>query len=147
MTDTRRSHVIEAGARRIQALHERIREALPARHTPAGRKAWEAACAEFHAQYDALAFPGGYEAGLRRIQAGDAEAIEAALVFLEQRPYFFRSQYMPTKLSRLLKRAALTGGQAKRFEAVRALREAARGQPSSTTRRQGARRGPHRGGA
>jgi len=111
---------IEANARRIRELHERTRETFRGRDTTEGRKAWEAACAEFHAAYDALAFPGGYESGLRRVQEGDAEAIEAALVFIELRPYFFRSQYMRKKLIRLLKHALLTADQARRLELVRA---------------------------
>jgi hypothetical protein len=134
-TSGRYSDVIKASAHRIRELHEHVHETLRARHTPAGRKAWEAACAEFRAQYDSPAFPGGYEAGLRRIQDGDAEAIEAALVFLELRPYFFRSQYMRKKLHRLLKHAALTSDQAKRFEDVHARQSAAAGQPAFAKRR------------
>ena len=64
------------------------------------------------------ALPGGYEAGLEKIQAGDVRAIEDALAFLEVRPYFFRSQYMRTKLTRLLKHAPLTALQTERFQAV-----------------------------
>src|SRR6266850_1169441 len=108
----RYGEIIEAGARRIRELHERTRETFRGRDTTEGRKAWEAASAEFHAAYDALAFPGGYEPGLRRIEQGDAEAIEAALVFLELRPYFSRSQYMRKKFIRLLKHAVLTADQA-----------------------------------
>lgn len=92
-------------------LYEKLRE----RGTAEGRKAWETACAGFRARYDSLAFPGGYESGLSRIQQGDANAVEAALVFLELRPYVFRAQYIRTKLTRLLKHALLTRDQAKRF--------------------------------
>jgi len=116
----RYGEIIEAGARRIRELHKRTRETFRGRDTKEGRKAWEAASAEFHAAYDALAFPGGYESGLRSIQQGDADAIEAALVFLELRPYFFRSQYMRKKFIRLLRHAVLTADQTRRLELVRA---------------------------
>jgi hypothetical protein len=68
--------------------------------------AWKAATAEFHARYDRLAFPGGYEGALERIESGDAETIEAAVVFLEVRPFFFRSGYMRTALLRRIVRLA-----------------------------------------
>ena len=65
--------------------------------------------------YDALAFPGGYSSALERIAAGEPEAIEAALAFLEIRPYFFRSGYMYKDLLRKTKRAPLSDAQARRF--------------------------------
>jgi hypothetical protein len=71
---------------------------------------------EFRRQHNALAFPGGYTAGIKKIQAGDIRAIEEALVFLEVRPYFFRSQYIRTKLTRLLKHAQLTARQTERLQ-------------------------------
>jgi hypothetical protein len=67
-------------------LNRRIEEALPERGTPKGRKKHEQACAEFHARYTELAFPGGYEGALERILTGDTETMEAAICFLECRP-------------------------------------------------------------
>jgi hypothetical protein len=108
--------VIQENARRVTELHGRIHElARRCNTSPEAREQWSRACDEFHSQYDGLAFPGGYEAGLQKIQAGDARAIEDALAFLEVRPYFFRSQYMRTKLTRLLKRAQLSARQADRL--------------------------------
>lgn len=80
------------------------------------RAEWSRACDDFHKQFDGLAFPGGYDAGLKKIREGDARAIEDALAFLEVRPYFFRSQYIRTKLTRLLKRATLSSRQAERLQ-------------------------------
>src|ERR1035437_6940502 len=104
--------LIEHNAKLITELHKRIHEEFRAQpHGPAHHEA----CREFHERYDGLAFPGGYAAGLRKIAEGDATAIEAALAFLEVRPYFFRSQYMMKKLTRLLKHATLSGSQSERL--------------------------------
>jgi hypothetical protein len=109
--------VIQENAKRVTELHDRIHETVKRRDTsPEARAEWSRACDEFHTQYDALAFPGGYAAGLEKIQAGDSRAIEDALAFLEVRPYFFRSQYIRTKLTRLLKHAQLTARQTERFQ-------------------------------
>ena len=79
---------------------------------------WAAACAEFHARYDELAFPGGYERARQKIDEGDPEAIETAICFLELRPYFFRSGYMFKDLLRRTKRARLTPEQGARVEVI-----------------------------
>lgn len=76
------------------------------------------ACQAFHESYDALAFPGGLQQALQQLQAGDTMPVEAALAFLEIRPYFFRSQYIRTKLLRRLKHLPLTTEQATRFQTV-----------------------------
>lgn len=116
------SCVIQENAKRITELHNRIHETVKHRDdSPEARAAWSQACAEFHAQYDGLAFPGGYEAGLLKIHAGDEGAIENALAFLEVRPYFFRSGYMRIKLMRRLKHAELSARQAERFQRVLVL--------------------------
>ena len=110
---------IVASAKRITELHERIHETFARRST--SREAWiewERACADFHRQYDSLAFPGGCTAGLQKIRDGNAMAIEDAIAFLEFRPYFFRSQYLMTKLTRLLKHAPLSARQAERFQKI-----------------------------
>ncbi len=110
---------IHENAKRMVELHKRIHEKYICRNTSEEAwNEWKQACAEFHSQYDALAFPGGYEIGLKKIQAGDFSAIENALAYLEVRPYFFRSQYTRTKLIRLLKHAQLLPQQAERFQKV-----------------------------
>jgi hypothetical protein len=111
--------VFRENARRIADLHARIHETLKRRDTSAEARAeWAGACEEFHRLYDSLAFPGGYESGMERIRAGDQGAIEDALAFVEIRPYFFRSQFMCKKLTRLLKHASLAPAQEERFQKV-----------------------------
>ncbi len=116
---------IRQNAAEISRLHARIRETLGARGKGARELAdWQRACAEFHARYDALACPGGYAGAAARILVGDPSTIEAALCFLELRPYFFRSGYMFQKLLRKLKRAVLTPPQAARLKLVLARQAA-----------------------
>ena len=71
------------------------------------RKEWEAACADFHSRYDALVFPGWLSGAYERIVEGDREALEAAICFLECRPYFFRSGYIFKDLLRKAKTCAI----------------------------------------
>lgn len=111
--------IIQANARRLAELHERVRDTWQCRDSsPEAREEWSKACAAYRNQYDALAFPGGYASALKKILAGDGRAIEDAVAFLEVRPYFSRSQYMRTKLTRLLKRAPLTARQTERVQRV-----------------------------
>jgi hypothetical protein len=107
---------IEKNAEEIRRLHDRIGATFEKRDR--SPEAWKAACAEFHQRYDQLAFPGGYAGALERILAGDPQTIEAALSFVECRPYFFRSGYMYKDLLRKLKRAPLDSGNARRLELI-----------------------------
>jgi hypothetical protein len=110
---------IVRNAEKINRLKVRIDEAFKHRDTnDHKRREWEAACADFHAQYDALTFPGGLSGAYERIVSGDAQSVEAALCFLECRPYFFRSGYMFKDILRKVKHAPLKGDQYVRFEAV-----------------------------
>lgn len=106
-------------AEELRRLHQRVHETHRLRDRgPEHRQRWATACEEFHRRYDALAFPGGYGGVLERIVAGDHGTIDAALDFVECRPYFFRSGYMYKDLLRKLKRAPLTGSQARRRDAA-----------------------------
>ena len=110
---------IEANAEEIRRLHAKIHELVKSRgKSPEARERWSSACAEFHRRYDQLAFPGGYTGALERLLAGDRNTVEAALCFVECRPYFFRSGYMYKDLLRKLKRAPLDAQESKRLAAV-----------------------------
>jgi hypothetical protein len=119
METERLKREILAGAQEVSRLHARIHETFKTRgNSSKDRDTWASACREFHARYNELAFPRGYEGAEARIVAGDSETIEAALCFLELRPYFFRSGYMYQSLLRKMKRAAVTKDQAERLQVV-----------------------------
>jgi len=106
-------------ATEIRRLHARIHETFRYRDaSQQQRDEWKDACAEFHARYNMLAFPDGYDGAVERIIAGDPKAVEAAICFLELRPYFFRSGYMFSKILRKAKRASLSPQQADRLSSV-----------------------------
>lgn len=122
---------IRGNADEIARLHARIHETVRKRgQSEAKRQLWQRACQEFHARYDRLAFPGGLTGAFERLAAGDPETMEAAICFVELRPYFFRSGYLFEKLLRKARHAPLTEAQAARLETVRTARDAWR-----TTRR------------
>jgi hypothetical protein len=111
--------VIERAAVEINRLHATVHATSALRSTSSKALAeWKDACAQFHQRFDSLAFPGGYGTALTRIEAGDAAAIEAAICFLELRPYFFRSGYMFKTILRRMKRIPLRAEQKVRMESV-----------------------------
>ena len=111
--------LIERNASEISRLHARIHGTVKLRgRGSAENQQWEQACAEFHARYDELAFPGGYTGALERITAGGPNAMEAAICFLEVRPYFFRSGYMFKDILRKARLAPLSDSQADRLAVV-----------------------------
>jgi hypothetical protein len=103
----------------INQLYSNIHETFKFREKNEHKlKEWQNACKEFHSRYNLLAFPGGLEGAFQRILNGEPKAIEAALCFIECRPYFFRSGYMFKDLLRKLKRAPLESGQLNRLNRV-----------------------------
>lgn len=117
--------LIEHNAEECRRLHARIHETFKRRNASREKMAeWVLACEEFHARYDALAFPGGYSGALERLASGDEFTIEAALCFVEARPYFFRSGYILKALLPKLKKAKLNPSQIARLEASLAARVA-----------------------
>jgi hypothetical protein len=112
---------IERNAAEVVRLHKAIGDAYAKRQRgPRELQAWRDACAQFHQRYDELAFPGGALSAWERIACGEEQAIEAALCFLEIRPYFFRSGYMYKDFMRKLKHAPLSPVQQERYDRVAA---------------------------
>jgi hypothetical protein len=112
-------YMIRENADEIVRLHSRIHESFAQRDSSLEKKqAWSHACSEFHFRYDMLAFPGGLRGAFQRIADGEPFAMEAAVCFLEVRPYFFRSGYMYKDLIRKCKRAPLSSEQQARFDSV-----------------------------
>ncbi len=97
---------IRSNAKAIAELH---------RQTQEGSVAWR----EFRDSYEAFAFPGGTANIRERLRAGDPEAIQYALDFIEVRPYFFRSGYMFKDFVRVLNNCPLSDEQRSRYERVR----------------------------
>jgi hypothetical protein len=116
MNAERTRRYIRESAQEIVRLRGRIDE-LRAQidHGEERRNAWRDACSEFHARYNQLAFPGGFDGAYERILEGDPIAMEAAICFLEVRPYFFRSGYIYKDLLHECKRAPLSPEQRARF--------------------------------
>lgn len=105
-------------AEKIRQLYSRINITVHERDkSPEKLQEWEQACAEFHSSYEALAFPGGWQA-LERIDSGDKDAIEAAICYLECRPYFHRSGYLFKVILKRAKRALLSDQQRNRLQQV-----------------------------
>lgn len=111
--------LIESNSADVLRLRRRIRETFALRDkSPSKLQEWRRACEIFHSRYDELAFPGGYHGALDRLVAGDPYTMEAAICFLEIRPYFFRSGYMFDAMLRKAKRAPLNPEQRARLQIV-----------------------------
>ncbi len=108
--------LIQRNAARLRELHQKIHDTFALRaRSDAHRAEWEEATRQFHAEYNALAFPGGLEEGLEKIKTGDVPTIEVALQYLENPPYCFRSQYVADGLKRAINKVVLPELLASRF--------------------------------
>lgn len=106
-------------AEEINRLHRRIHETFKERNKGEDKnQEWKLACKEFHERYELLAFPKVLSRAYERILAGETEAVEAGLTFVECRPYFFRSGYMFKDILRKLKKAPLSREQKDRLQVV-----------------------------
>jgi hypothetical protein len=111
--------LIETNSAEVARLHKRIHQTFAMRdQSPEMRAQWATACKIFQARYDELAFPDGYNGALDRLIAGDPDTMEAAICFLEIRPYFFRSGYMFDALLRKAKHAPLSPEQRTRLHTI-----------------------------
>lgn len=81
------------------------------------REAWEEAAREFHAAV-AAAYPADFAETLDLARAGDAQALDRLLDFLEADPMFFRSGYVKAQVARIAKTAILTPRQLQRVERI-----------------------------
>lgn len=117
--DKLREQMIENAAE-INRLHRRIHETYSVRSDGIdAHEEWSRACREFHERYSYLCMPGGWDSGfMDRLKAGEFHTVEAALCFLEVRPYFFRSGYIWKDLLRKCKRVPMNEEQASRFIAL-----------------------------
>jgi len=109
-----RSGILES-ATKLRDLQDEVNLAF--KEHPRGPR-HHAAAAEFHASYDALAFPGGLNAGLEALRNRDPEAIEKAICFLEADPLFFGSGYIKDKLIGRIKQSSLSANQMQRIRIV-----------------------------
>jgi hypothetical protein len=119
------ANMISENAGRLRHMHEEIHRTYAAK--PHGvEHHW--ACKLFHEGYDTLAFPGGLKLGLERLKRLEPEAVENAIQFLEEDPWFYRSGYVKEEMVRRLKHAALTKSQQSRLRSVimRSIRQGTR---------------------
>ena len=105
----------------VSRLHAAVHETWRHRdESPTSRDAWSQAALEFRDRFNDLAFPGGYAGALDRLVAGDPLAMEAAICFLELRPYFYHSGYMFKDLLLKSRKAPLSTKQKMRLDSIEA---------------------------
>lgn len=113
------TNIFEHNARKLRELKNAIDVTVVDRdRDEQHRRLWSQACERFHSSFDQLAFPGGLEQELSSLRAGDEQAIEMAVRFLEADPWFFRSGFIKDEMLRVLRRAELSDHQQERLRAV-----------------------------
>ncbi len=111
---------LACNAAKIRELHADIHRKVGNRwRSDEDHKAWTDACERFHKTYNDLAFPGGLEQAMTLLKNRDASVAEAALIYCELRPYYFRSGYHRSKFLRLLGHIPLPTHLETRLRAVK----------------------------
>lgn len=106
---------IREGAAEIRRLHQLIGETYADKKR---RDEWREVCSTFHETYDQHAFPGGLDRGMAALKNGDRDARNAAILFLEEDPMFFRSGYIKEEIIQRLKQFELTPREIDRIHAA-----------------------------
>jgi hypothetical protein len=103
----------------VARLHGRVHATFALRERSAeDREAWIAAAKEFRDRHDQLSFPGGWYGARERLRAGEPLAIEAAVCFLEVRPFFYHSGFIFKDLMRWCRSLPLAPEQTARHSKV-----------------------------
>lgn len=109
---------IREASAQLDSLNKRINETVRSRDRGVQeREQWSRACAEFHAKYSELFYPGG-DASLNALKRHEPGAIELGIDFLEADPLHFRSGYTKEEVWRRLRRAPLNRREGARLEQV-----------------------------
>jgi hypothetical protein len=107
-----------AAERTENAQHQRIHETFAKRaQGSAAYAAWKEACRVWHS----TKLPTDYlwdDDFRRRLRAGEREAVEDAILYLEVDPWCFRSGYLKQRLTDDLKRVSLTEHDRERLRCV-----------------------------
>jgi hypothetical protein len=120
MNSDRIKQTILDNAAEIVRLSQQLHETRKQRElSPEKWSEWQQVYTGSYERYLSLAFPGGLDGAYERIVSGYPEAMEAAICFLELRPYYFRSGYMFEDILRKCKHAPLSPEQVARLEVVK----------------------------
>jgi hypothetical protein len=105
-------------AERLQRTCSDVEETFANREDgPEQLAVWEQATRRFHEALDAM-YPDAFRATIERLAAGESDALEPALVFLEADPWCLRSGYAKERIAQLLPRHHPDPGQQARIERV-----------------------------
>lgn len=109
---------IRENAGRLHALHRRVHSTARLRaRSDQHHEAWQRACADFHGQFDVLAWPGGATRWAALLR-GDTAEIEVAIDYLDVDPMHFRSGYRKERIWQRLNQSALSDDQLRRLERI-----------------------------
>jgi hypothetical protein len=106
---------IKENTKEIVRLHKRIHENFRVKNK---EDEWKSACKEYHERFNELCYWNGIYDYRAEIRAGNLDATEHAICFIEIRPYFPNSGYIFKDLMRVLKSIELNTDQQARFERV-----------------------------
>ena len=109
MTSQQITQTILSNATRLANLHQAIEKTFAEKEKHP--QDYEQAVRLFQESYDALAFPGGLERGIRALKQHDPATIDVAIEYLKINPYFYRSGYIQEKILRFLKQSPLSKKQ------------------------------------
>jgi hypothetical protein len=109
---------IRDASAKLDSLNKRINETMRTRDCGSEeRERWSRACAEFHANYAELFYPGG-DASLDALKRHESGAIQLAIDFLDADPHHFRSGYTKEEVWRRIRNTPIIVTDKSRLEEI-----------------------------